>query len=135
MASEAGASGVGRRKTVLVVEDEAPVRTLIKMILEEHGFRVFESHDGQHAWSLLKDGPLNCEGVDLMVTDICMPGMDGVALTERVMLECPNVRIVLMSGYSDVDTANIESNGRWIFIAKPFGVRSLMTCIRKVGIG
>jgi DNA-binding NtrC family response regulator len=132
MALETG--GVARSRTVLVVDDEASVRFMVRSVLEKKGFRVVESYDGRHAWSLLTAGPLSCEGVDMVVTDLRMPGLDGLALTERLLAECPGIRIVLMSGYSEVEATNIESNGRWIFISKPFRAQGLISAIERVGI-
>jgi len=116
------------RECVLVVDDEASVRSLVRTILSRAGFAVAEAEDGQEAWSLLKkqqDGE-----VDLVVTDIQMNGMDGLALTERCLREYPHVRVLLMSGYMDITTVNLESDGRWLFLSKPFSPQALLAAIQ-----
>lgn len=115
------------RECVLVVDDEPSVRSLVKTILSKAGFAVVEAEGGLEAWSLLKEEP---DGkVDLVVTDILMDGMDGVALTELCLRRFPQVLVLLMSGYVDTTTVNLESNGRWLFLSKPFTPQALLRAI------
>lgn len=118
-------------KTALVVDDEAPIRLLVRSVLSRMGFRVEEAPDGQHALTLLKRNGL-C--ADLLVTDIQMPGADGVTVAQAFMTECPSTRVILMSGYSDAGSINMESNGRWWFISKPFSQQILFDAIQRIGI-
>jgi PAS domain S-box-containing protein len=90
---EPGAAG-----TVLVVEDEVSVRRLACRVLRARGYRVLEASDGREALRLLHqhEGP-----VDLVVTDIIMPGLSGPALVERLLLEEPDVKVLYITGYSE----------------------------------
>ncbi|HET6231882.1 MAG TPA: PAS domain S-box protein, partial [Longimicrobiaceae bacterium] len=85
-------------ETVLLVEDEPSVRSLARRILERSGYRVLTASDGPHALSLsaAHDGP-----VDLLVTDVVMPGMSGRELAERLVPARPDMRVLYMSGYTD----------------------------------
>jgi CheY-like chemotaxis protein len=118
----------------LVVDDDPPIRSLVKTVLTKHGFDVIEAHDGQHALSLLKEGE-GRQCVDVLIADIVMPGgVDGVTVAETFLRECPFTRVVLMSGYNDVGSINLESNGRWQFVPKPFLPRSLVQAIQEIGV-
>ena len=83
---------------ILIAEDEAPVRTLITRALAEDGHVVVATADGTEALEILQreDG-----GFDLVLADIKMPGMDGIALSLAVARDFPRVPILLMTGYAD----------------------------------
>ena len=90
---EPGAAG-----TVLVVEDEVSVRRLACRVLRARGYRVLEASDGREALRLLHQHEAP---VDLVVTDIIMPGLSGPALVERLLLEEPDVKVLYITGYSE----------------------------------
>jgi CheY-like chemotaxis protein len=87
-----------RRPTVLIVEDEAALRKLVRRVLEADGKRVLEAADGHEALAHLdrEDG-----AIDLLITDIVMPGMNGPELVEQVSARWPHLRVVYSSGYTD----------------------------------
>ncbi|MCP3979393.1 MAG: response regulator [bacterium] len=81
--------------TMLVVEDERQVRSLVTQALSERGFRVHEATGGPEALAGLSDyGP-----IDLLITDVMMAEMDGVELAERMTSRCPGLRVLFISGY------------------------------------
>lgn len=80
---------------VLVAEDERAVREFVRRALENRGHRVTLVEDGLEAL-----GALGEADYDLLLTDIVMPGMDGIALALKVARERPDLRILLMSGYA-----------------------------------
>ncbi|HEX3807735.1 MAG TPA: response regulator [Gaiellaceae bacterium] len=96
--------------TVLVVDDQDVVRDVIRLALEEAGYKVIETASPQHAISLARDGQ---NDIGLLLTDVVMPEMDAFELAERITHEIPGVRVLYTSGYTD---ATAEGH----FIQKPF---------------
>jgi two-component system cell cycle sensor histidine kinase/response regulator CckA len=118
-------SGVG---TILLVEDEDAVRMFALRALRNKGYRVLEARSGEQALDLLKDEP-----VDLLVTDVVMPGMDGVTLARLVRVEHPAIRLVLMSGYTeDAARGKLEDLKDVHFLAKPFSLKQLAGMVKEV---
>ena len=85
----------GGRARVLVVEDQAPVRNLITELLELHNYDVVAASDAETALSLVDEH----QPFDVMLTDIVLPGMDGVALADALYAQDTNTRVLFMSGY------------------------------------
>ncbi|MEZ0367994.1 MAG: PAS domain-containing protein [Candidatus Sericytochromatia bacterium] len=114
--------------TVLVVEDEPLVREAVIMALVAGGYRVLSAADGEEALQLISS---HSEGIDLLLTDVVMPGMSGPRLAEQVRQLMPQLRIVLMSGYTgDVTTKHgVEASGL-PFVQKPFSGEQLLAAIR-----
>ena len=121
----APANDADRRTTVLVAEDEAGIRSPLRRLLVAQGFRVLDAADGEGALEVAE----RFEGrIDLLLTDILMPGMDGGELARRLLLSRPGIRIIFMSGYS---TEAVTTNGVLTpgarFLQKPFSLEEL-TC-------
>jgi two-component system cell cycle sensor histidine kinase/response regulator CckA len=114
-------------ETVLVVEDEQLVRNLIAEELSRRGYTVLTAPNGIDALSLAhaRDGE-----VDVVVTDVIMPEMGGLELTQRLATMLPGIRIVYMSGYSELSVS--DDVGPWPLLQKPFNARSLAGKIREV---
>lgn len=120
----------GGRETILVVEDEAAVRDVVLKALRARGYEVLEAEGGSEALELL-DG---YEGeVDLLFTDVVLPGIGGRELAEQVMARRPGVKVLFMSGYTDdvilhhnLRTADFD------LMQKPFTALSLATKVREV---
>lgn len=85
-------------ETVLVVEDEEPLRRLTRRILESRGYTVLDAANGHEAIQLLAAAPAH---VDLVLTDVVMPGMGGRELVERLLPVYPWIRVLFMSGYTE----------------------------------
>jgi two-component system, cell cycle sensor histidine kinase and response regulator CckA len=116
--------------TLLLVEDEAAVRRLARRVLEGVGYRVLEASSGAEAMRLVEqwEGPL-----DLVVTDVIMPGMSGQELSARLRVERPWLRILYVSGYTDdaiLQHGNLLPNTG--FLQKPFTPGSLAQRVREV---
>lgn len=126
-------------RTVLLVEDQTPVRSLLVTTLSRQGYHVLAAHDGPDA--LLKaadhEGP-----IDLLLTDMVMPHMSGSALCERLSQIRPEMRVLYTSGYADRAT-QIELGRQALtvggvkglepddfFLAKPFGVSDLVDKVK-----
>jgi two-component system, cell cycle response regulator CpdR len=90
-----GEAPMGLALTVLFAEDDTPIRESVSELLSLNGFRVLKAEDGYEALRLLLQ-----EDVDLLFTDIVMPGLDGVELARKAKSVKPNVKIVFATGYS-----------------------------------
>ncbi len=117
-------------ETVLVVEDEEEVRRLAVRILRGQGYKVLEASQGDDALRLCEE---HNRPIQLMVTDVVMPGMDGRELTNRLMLLHPETKVLYMSGYTDntiVHHGVLEEGIN--YIQKPFTVDALAGKVREV---
>jgi DNA-binding response OmpR family regulator len=115
---------------VLVAEDEEGVRSPVRRILAAHGYRVLEAPDGPTALALAAGH----EGqIDLLLTDVVMPGMSGGELARQLRRQRTRLRVMFMSGYSNeaVATHGALSPGS-VFLQKPFTVEELVTRLREV---
>jgi CheY-like chemotaxis protein len=117
-------------ETLLLVEDEAAVRSSVRRLLEWHGYTVLEARNGADA---LRVYEANESGIDLVLTDIIMPEMGGHELIERLRARRPNLRVLFMSGYAErVFTRNGSMPPGTGFVEKPFTVETLMRRLREV---
>jgi two-component system cell cycle response regulator CpdR len=106
---------------IMVVEDEAPVREFIRRVLEQRGHEVVAVADGAQAVLRLGRGSF-----DLLLTDIVMPNMDGVELALKVARDWPDLRILLMSGFTaERERASGLSQLATGMLAKPFSMVDL----------
>jgi two-component system, cell cycle sensor histidine kinase and response regulator CckA len=96
----AEASASERSERVLLVEDSGPLRKLTKTLLESHGFKVLAAQSGEDALELESGTKL-----DLLVTDVVMPGMNGKTLAERLQARQPGIKVLYISGYTDSSIA------------------------------
>jgi len=115
-------------ETILLVEDEAGVRRLIRAVLERHGYTVLEAPDGMEALRISAghSGP-----VDVLVTDVVMPQISGSELADRLAAFYPNMKVLFMSGYADDEIVRkgVSEDGR-IFLQKPFTPEAVTSRIR-----
>ena len=122
-------SARGGHETIVVVEDEQSVRTLIGRILGSHGYRVFPFSGGSAALEWMRT---STEAIDLLLTDVIMPGLNGRELAEQVAKLRPATRILYASGY----TANVIVHHGVLkpgvnFLAKPFSAEELRSKVRE----
>jgi two-component system, cell cycle sensor histidine kinase and response regulator CckA len=118
------------RGTVLVVEDEAAVRDVTRKILQSGGYRVLEAHDGGEALEICGS---RAEPIDLVLTDVVMPGISGRELVDRLRPLRPEARFLYMSGYSPERVAGYGvGGGRPELIGKPFRPAALLEKVRTV---
>jgi CheY-like chemotaxis protein len=117
-------------ETVLLVEDEAPVRAVLQRALAASGYNVLSAGSGREALELLeRGGPC----LDLLVTDVVMPGMNGRELAEAVSALQPRALILFMSGYTDdvIAKHGFIERGRTL-LPKPFSPGALTAKVREV---
>ncbi|EPY02982.1 PAS domain-containing sensor histidine kinase [Magnetospirillum fulvum] len=114
--------------TILLVEDEDAVRLFGARALRNKGYTVIEARSGEQATEVLR-GP---ERIDLLISDVVMPGMDGVTLAGLVRTERPQVRVILISGYSeDVARDGIGPDAGFAFLPKPFSLAQLAGAVKR----
>lgn len=125
--------GVRQRKdiprgtgTVLLVEDDHGTREVTRRILVGQGYTVLQSTTADHAWASLES---DRRGVDLVLTDVMMPGMNGVEFARRVRDRWTDLPILLMSGYSDAEVVDDTEAAHFAFLEKPFTSASLLGAI------
>jgi CheY-like chemotaxis protein len=118
--------------TVLIVDDEADVRALVRDVLTEQGYHVVEAASGVEALRICLDPD---RAVDILITDIFMPGMDGIELAERLGALGRRLRVLFMSAHSD--TGDVTKGGRSLrqiggsLLAKPFTIAALIDKVRE----
>jgi two-component system, cell cycle sensor histidine kinase and response regulator CckA len=116
-------------ETVLVVEDEEPVRQLARVILERYGYSVIDADSGQaalDAWGRAGGA------VDLLLTDLVMPGdLSGRTLAERLRAERPELKVIYMSGHGNEILVERLGVAPRSFLAKPFELSDLVRMVRQ----
>jgi signal transduction histidine kinase/CheY-like chemotaxis protein len=117
-------------EVILIVEDAAPVRSLIRSTLQSHGYTVLEAGGSNEALAILQR---DVKPIDLVLTDIVMPGLSGRGLAEAVKVVQPGMRILYMSGHTDdaVLRHGVLDGGSH-FIQKPFRPVDLLRKIRHI---
>jgi CheY-like chemotaxis protein len=111
-----------RAATILLVEDEAGVRSTTDRILSRAGYRVLAAANAAEASAVFD---VHAASIDLLLTDVVMPGMHGPELAARLAAVRPNLPVVFMSGYSDQMPALQVVSPRAAFLAKPFTASNL----------
>ncbi len=121
-----------RQPTVLVVDDQHVVLELVDAFLEDSGYRVFLAGRGEQALKI-------CErlegGIDLLLTDVRMPGMNGPELYFRIVERHPGVKVLFMSGFSAMEAARFGVPRNAPLIVKPFRPDELQHRLRLVIAG
>jgi two-component system, cell cycle sensor histidine kinase and response regulator CckA len=115
---------------VLLVEDEAGVRRLARRFLENAGYRVLDADSGAAAEVIFAE---QRGAIDLLVSDVVMPGMSGPQLFRRLVTYDPGLRVVYMSGYAnDAMSRQLQASGGEPHLQKPFTAAQLIACVRGV---
>jgi CheY-like chemotaxis protein len=115
-------------ETVLLVEDEDALRNLARDLLLAGGYKVLEASDANSAIKLVQN---DSAPIDLMVTDVVMPGMNGCALAVHLASIRPDMKVIFMSGYTGLTHPELLTSGA-PFLAKPFTRESLLRIVRSV---
>jgi len=113
---------------ILVVDDEARMAGLIRMELEEHAHSVSTAGDGAMALELVGRNDF-----DLVLTDLRMPGMDGLTLLKAVKEQSPETAVVLMTAYASAQTAvSAMKEGAYDYLIKPFEMDELLIMVERI---
>jgi two-component system cell cycle sensor histidine kinase/response regulator CckA len=113
--------------TVLLVEDEPMVRSVAERALTRHGYNVLTADNGEDALEILGRG----ETIDLLISDVVMPGMDGPTMVEEARKSRPELKILFISGYAEEqlrDSIDVENVS---FLPKPFSVQELAEAAKR----
>ncbi|NNN04409.1 MAG: response regulator [Elusimicrobia bacterium] len=125
----APAAAAGGRETVLVIEDEAPLRQLLVRVLGELGYHVIPAAGAKEALAASAE----TAGIDAAVVDVIMPELDGPSLVARLRESRPSLKALFISGYADqVRLPEPESGKSYPFLAKPFTSAALAAKLREM---
>jgi signal transduction histidine kinase/ActR/RegA family two-component response regulator len=117
-------------ETVLLAEDENDVRDVARQFLESGGYRVVEACDGEQA---LRVAAEHAGKIDLLVTDMIMPGMTGQELAGRLVTQHAGIRVIFMSGYSELAASQVaDVTSAMRSLTKPFSRGSLLRTVREI---
>jgi two-component system cell cycle sensor histidine kinase/response regulator CckA len=116
--------------TILLVEDEDAVRVFSSRALRNKGYRVIELSNGESALEIIKKGG---DEIDLIITDVIMPKMDGSILMKHIRAIHPNIKVIFISGYTeDSFHDSLENDERVHFLSKPFNLKELASKVKEV---
>jgi CheY-like chemotaxis protein len=111
---------------ILVVDDERDIRNLVRLLVERAGYTVLEAANAQEALRVLAAGPIHPQ---LLLTDIVMPGMNGLALAAQVHHAQPSLPVIFMTGFANEYQAELSGS---VCLRKPFKPAELLTAIQDV---
>jgi CheY-like chemotaxis protein len=117
----------GGHEVVLLVEDEDAVRRFVRSALEQNGYRVLEASNPTEAIGL---ADTTADRIDVLLTDIMMPGMSGVDLSVRLLKTRVDLKVVYMSGYADDRSSHAPFPPGTVFLQKPFAAATLARTLR-----
>jgi CheY-like chemotaxis protein len=123
------AEAAGGSEVILLVEDEPSVRRLTANLLRGYGYAVLETGQGEEAVHLARVTP---RPIDVLLTDVVMPGLSGPELAERLRADSAGLRVLYMSGYSDLASRHGYALGSAPLLHKPFTPEGLARKVREV---
>jgi CheY-like chemotaxis protein len=130
LAQEEGTTVIRGNETILLVEDEESLRKLASLMLGELGYTVLESSSPLEAIQLCESD--ETRNIDLILTDVIMPGMNGKEMSERILDNHPDIPVLFMSGYAaDLILSKGIFEESVYFIQKPFNLQKLSLMIRE----
>jgi two-component system cell cycle sensor histidine kinase/response regulator CckA len=129
-AAPAAARDVTGQDTILLVEDEEAVRSFAARALRMRGYNVLEASGGEEALEIVKE---QAGSIDLIITDVVMPNMDGPTMVRNVKILHPDLPVIFMSGYAEeAFRKNDQSSEDIHFLPKPFGLKQLAAKVKEV---
>ena len=116
---------------VIVIDDQEPIRRIVRRALENDGHEVFEASDGEVGMELLERAP-----ADVVITDIFMPGMDGIQTLREIRKRFPAIKVIAMSGGDSTGLLDLRQDAELLgalkSIHKPFNAREIVELVRGV---
>jgi PAS domain S-box-containing protein len=127
---EQGPKDVTGKGLVLLVEDEAPVRMFSSSALKSKGYDVLEAENGFEALGIMEE---RGHEIDVIVTDVVMPGMNGPSMIEQVHRQFPDVKVIFISGYSEDQFMEHFKDKKLVdFLPKPYNLKQLATKVKEM---
>jgi two-component system, cell cycle sensor histidine kinase and response regulator CckA len=121
-------TSVGNLATVLLVDDDESLRGFVRRILMEHGLRVIEASDGAEA---LEVAASHTEPLDLLLTDVIMPKVNGLVLAQRLLQERPGIGVLYMCGFVEKSML-LAKRPEMRLLQKPFTSEELIAAVRQI---
>ena len=118
--------------TVLLVEDETPVRTFAARALRNKGYTVIEADCAETALDAVEE---HGEAIQVILSDVIMPGMNGPDMVEEILKTYPNLRVIFMSGYAEDVLNQYGAQRNFHFLPKPFTLKQLAAKVKEVAEG
>jgi two-component system cell cycle sensor histidine kinase/response regulator CckA len=120
-------------RTILVVDDEPMALKLVQTILEKRGFQVFASTSASQAVKVFEE---HGDQIELLISDVVMPEMDGTKLASQLVGRNPDLPVLFMSGFlTESEIADASAIAQYAFIRKPFRPQTLVQAVRKMLTG
>ena len=122
-----------RQKHIVLAEDEAPARTTLTLVLGKAGYKVTAVTNGTEAFDFLVSTVQNQETVDLLVTDIQMPGLTGIELIDELKKDNIEIPVLVITGFGDIErTSQLMRKGCNDFLEKPFETGEVLNRVEEV---
>lgn len=116
------------KQVILIVDDEEGLREGLSKLLESEGYAALSAESGEQALQILQQSH-----IDLVLTDMRMPGMDGIELLKKIRERHPNVGVIILTGYGQIESYIEAMNfGAIEYVSKPFKVNELKFIVNKV---
>jgi CheY-like chemotaxis protein len=116
---------------VVVIDDQEPIRRIVRRALEQAGHQVLDAEDGELGLQLLERHP-----VDVVVSDIFMPGMDGIQMLRQIRKQFPAVKVIVMSGGDSSGMLDLRRDAELLgavkSLAKPFTTHEIVAVVNSV---
>jgi two-component system nitrogen regulation response regulator NtrX len=115
------------KPVVLIIDDEAGIRESLSDILTDEGYRVFQAETGEQGIELRRE-----HEPSLVMLDVWLPGMDGLAVLQEMMLEAPGLAVVMISGHGNIETAvKATQEGAYDFLEKPLSLERVVLIVNR----
>ena len=121
-------ASVGNPITILLVDDDEAIRRFVQRVLQEQGFHVIEASDGAEA---LRIASAYANVIDLLLTDVIMPNLNGLVLAQQLLQERPNIGVLYMSGYVEKSIL-LAKHPESVLLQKPFTPSVLIAGVRLI---
>ncbi len=116
---------------IIVIDDQEPIRRIVRRALENDGHQVFEASDGEVGMALLEREP-----ADVVITDIFMPGMDGIQTLREIRKRFPAIKVIAMSGGDSSGMLDLRRDAELLgavkSLQKPFNARDIVEIVQTV---
>src|SRR5467141_4027920 len=116
---------------ILVIDDQEPIRRVVRRALEQDGHEVFDASDGELGMEILES-----QSFEIVITDIFMPGQDGIVTLREIRKRFPSLKVIVMSGGDSTGTLDLRQDAEFLgavrSLQKPFTAREIADLVRSV---